>query len=64
MKLRAGALGERNFRLLVSARTISFFWIGAAWILVTTAIVIAVRDVRRFELRSVEQALAPAPLPS
>ena len=39
-------------------------WIGAAWILVTTAIVIAVRDVRRFELRSVEQALAPAPLPS
>jgi len=36
-------------------------WIGAAWIVVTTAIVLTVRDVRGFRLSPVEhEELAPA----
>src|ERR671930_316755 len=38
MKLRASALGERNFRLLFSARTISFFGTNLAPIAVAFAV--------------------------
>jgi hypothetical protein len=37
-------------------------WIGAAWIVVTTAIVVSVRDVREFRLKATEaeREFAPA----
>jgi len=35
-------------------------WIGAVWIVVTTAIVVSVRDVREFRLRPAAEELAPA----
>ena len=37
-------------------------WIGAVWIVVTTAIVVSVRDVREFRLRPAAEELAPAAL--
>jgi hypothetical protein len=43
-------------------------WIGAVWVVVTTAIVISVRDVREFRLRPAmppaDDELAAAALPS
>jgi MFS family permease len=41
--------------------TSNSLWIGAAWVVVTTAIVISVRDVRQFPLKPVQAGeLAPA----
>jgi hypothetical protein len=65
-------LRERNFRLLFAARTTSFFGtnlapiavafavIGAAWIVVTTAAVLCVPDIRDFRSHERLEHAVPA----